>query len=241
MSFDLSLSTVCDHRVYRERCVLDADRKSIRVSKPIASTGTLSLWASENQVPKADYLIVFDPLSVSTDMAKMIQFRYKWRSTLDYFEVTYGTLKGFCPKCVGLGEVDDLSWDVRGQLTQTRNEKLLLQNLEKFVVTYLGSNPFHPFVGTSLINLIGQRVVDFDYLTSQITQEVHTTLGKLKDLQQQYVRAGRAMTAGEQLESIRSVKVTRAEDPTIVMVEVTVTAQSGQPLNYTQYLKLATR
>lgn len=378
MSFDLQLPTVCDHRIYRERTVLESDRRTILVSKPIAAISNMELWASDDQVGKSDYLVVVDstkatptvkassvwvmpdtvdatgkiayadtasltvwledgtkvvltpvvtrvyvlqPTTIgaihpgqyvkassrsiyllpdskgstgvvaSVDIGastvtlasgvvitvtastrimaiastgvtalkagqnvivggasigsqeanpyRMVQFKYKWKGD-DYFEVVYNTLKGYCPKCTGLGNLDDISWDVRGQLAQAKNEKLLSQNLEKFTVTELGSNPFHLFVGTSLRSLIGQRVFDFDYLTSRITQEVHTTLAKLKDMQSQYVRTGRPMTTGEQLQSIRNVSVTRdTNDPTILRVSVDVTAMSGQPLNYIQYLKTA--
>ena len=238
MSFDFNLPTTCNHKVFRELSLLGDDRRTLRVSKPMAAVGNLELYASGDLVPRSSYGTVLDPNSLISEQTQMIRLNAKWKSIEDYFQVTYSTLKGFCPKCVGLGVLDDLSWNVRGELSTTRDEKLLSQNLEKFVVTELGSNPFHTFVGTSLSTLIGQRIYDFDFLANRITQEVNSALGKFKDLQQQYAQTGRPMTRGEQLAQIRGVKVSQdTEDPTIVRVDVRVTALSGMPLQYTQYLK----
>jgi len=240
MSYDLTLPTVCDHRLYRERVLLESDRKTIRLLKPLANAGSMDVWASDNKVDKTQYLVVFDPTSVTINQLRMVQFKFKWKNTEDYFEIVYNTIKGFCPKCVGLGNLDDISYDVRGHLAQSHNEKLLLQNLEKFTITELGSNPFHLFTGTPLKKLIGTRVLDMEYLRSRIIQGISSSLNTFKDMQQQYIRTTRPVTTGEILGSIQRVIVNQdTNDPSIIRVEVFVTSASGQPINYTQYLRTA--
>jgi hypothetical protein len=239
MSFDLTLPTTCNHLIYRELDTLADDRRSLRLALPLANSGNMQVYASDNLVPNTEYIIIYDPSTITIQQPRMIYFNYKWPgSSQDFFQINYNTLRGFCPKCVGLNTLDDISWDVRGQTASSTNETLLLQNLEKFVITDLQSNPFHTFIGTILSRLLGQRITDVDYLKSRVTQEIHTTLGKLKDMQQQYVQAGRTMTPGEQLNQIQDVKVTQdPSDPTIFRVDVRVTSMSGQPLQFSQYLR----
>jgi len=238
MSFDLTLPTVCNHRIYKELTTLDSDRRSIRMSKPLASASNLELYASDSLVPKTNYSIIFDPMELTVNQPRMILFNDKWKSVEDYFSLTYVTLSGFCPKCVGLNALDDISYDVRGQLSTSRDERLLIQNLEKFVVTELNSNAFHTFIGTALTTLLGQRISDFDFLSTKITQEVQSTFARLKEMQQKYVQTGRPMTLGEQLDQVQDINVTQdTSDPSILRVQITVTALSGKTLNFVQFLR----
>lgn len=239
MSFDLNLQTVCNHKVYKERVVLGDDQRSLRVSEPIASSN-LDVYASEDLVPKSYYALVEDPESTQVYQSRMILFKKKWRSVEDYFDVTYPTIKNYCPKCIGLDVIDDISLNIRGDFYTLRNENLLMQNMEKFTVTEIRSNTFQPFIGTSLVKLIGQKMADKGYLTSRITVEVTNTLQTLKSLQNQYKAAGRAVTDGELLDSVSLVKVNfDTIDPSILRVDVTARAVSGKSVDYTQLLKVA--
>jgi hypothetical protein len=114
-----------------------------------------------------------------------------------------------------------------------------MQNVEKFIVTVINSNPFHPFIGTGLVGLIGKRIANFNFLASQITSEINRTLQKLQDLQSQYQTAGRVVTDGELLASVDDIQAEQdIEDPSIVRVNVTVTAQSGKTVQFTQIIRI---
>jgi hypothetical protein len=237
MSFDLNLNTVCNHRIYREVTELDTDLRSLRLSQPLAASN-VEVFASNNPIPESYYKIIYDPQTLNIQQPRLIFLNKKWRALEDYFEVNYVTLTGFCPKCIGLSQLDDISYDVRGSLYCVRNEKLLLQNMEKFTVTEVKSNPFHLFVGTSLVSMLGQKIRDMSYISAKITQEINTTLNILKDLQSQYQYTGRPVTSGEILDQVLSVKVNfDKQDPTILRVDVDARAQSGQSVYYSQYLK----
>lgn len=238
MSFDLNLNTACNHKIFRELVTLEDDLRSLRVQKPLAASN-VDVYASNNPVLKSNYLIIYDPLTLNIQQPRMIYLKKKWKTTEDFFEISYVTLKGFCPKCVGLGEIDDISYDVRGGLCCIRDENLLLQNMEKFTVTNLQSNPFHLFIGTSLVKLLGQKIGDMSYITAKVTQEINSTLSVLKDLQSQYKYTNRPVTSGELLDEILSIKVSfDQQDPTIVRADVDARAVSGRSVEYTQYLKL---
>lgn len=238
MSFDLTLPTVCNHKVFRELVPLESDRRSLRMSKPLASGVDIKVYASENTVPKTMYSIIYDPTELSVYQNRMVYLRSKWRQPRDFFEISYNTISSYCSKCTGLNTLDDISYNVKGRLNTSRDEKLLLQNLEKFTVTEIKSNPFHSFIGTSLVSLLGEKVSDLDFLSTKITQEINASLQKLSDMQNQYKQAGRTLTDGETLESIDNIQVEQDEDDlTVLRVDVTCKAKSGKSVVYTQYLR----
>ncbi len=238
MSFDLSLATLCDHVVYKELDVIDDDLRTIRLQKPLASS-KISLFASDNIVPDSMYDIVQDPLTIDVSMSRMIYLKKEWRSTTDFFEITYRTISSYCTKCNGTNNLDDLTFNVKGSLTTTRDEPLLVQNLEKFVVTRLNSNAFHTFIGTGIEGLIGTRLNNVEFLVTQLKSEVTRGLQKLQDLQSQYRLSGRVVTPGEILQSIDNITVTQdVQDPTVFRIDVTVTAESGQTVEFAQFIRL---
>ena len=238
MSFDLSLPTVCDHTRYRESVTLADDHRTLRLRQPLAASN-VKVYASNNLIPSSRYTIAYDPETIVINQPRLVLLNDPWQQLEDYWEITYVTVKGFCNKCVGLGNLDDISYDVRGGLSLNRNEYLLLQNLEKFTVTEKASNPFQTFIGTSLVRMLGQKITDAAFISSRITQEVNATLEVMKSLQAQYVSSGRTMTNGERLDAVENVKVRfDDEDPTIIRVDVTARAVSGRTVDYSQYLKL---
>lgn len=239
MSFDLNLNTLCDHTIFRELASIEEDRRTIRFSSTLGAIGTVKLYATDNLIPNNLYEIVGDPEQVNINQDKIIRFKEKWKSLTDYFEITYATLANVCTKCTGSKYLDDLSYDVRGGLLKVRDEYLLMQNVEKFIVTTINSNPFHLYVGTGLVGLIGKRISSASFLQSQITAEISRALQKLQDLQSQYLNTGRAVTDGELLATVDSIQVNQDKiDPSIFRVSVTVTAQSGKTVQFTQILRI---
>jgi len=240
MSFDLNLPTTCKHKIYRELVELGQDKRTIRTAQPIASAGTVQLYASEVLIDDSLYSIIDDPEAIDVYKPRLIKFKSAWRAVEDYWEVCYVTLSGYCPICAGLKVIDDISLNVRGTLYLSRDERLLLQNLEKFVVTELGSNPFHSFVGTSIVSLLGEKANDRGFLTNRITQEINASLNRLKEMQGQYKKTGRPVTVGEQLDAVESVKVAfDYSDPTILRADITARAVSGKTVTFEQFLQLA--
>lgn len=239
MSFDLSIGRVCNHKIYRELVLLEDDQRTLQLSKPLASGVDIQIFVTDNLIPKSLYSVIYDTDPQTNTRTRMISLSVKWKSPQDPFEISYLTTKEYCPKCIGLETLDDIGYDVRGELSVLRDEKLLLQNLEKWVITQLRSNIFHSFVGTGLISLIGQRVADSDFIASKVTQEITTALQKFQDLQGQYMLTGRPLTDGETLQSLDNVVVTIDEnDPTVMRAEITVTARSGKSVEFTQFLRV---
>jgi hypothetical protein len=240
MSFDLNLNTTCDHLVYRELQVLGSDRRIIRTDFPIAATNTVKVYATGNLISSSYYIITDDPNPPPDAVgSKVIYFKDKWKALTDYFEINYLSLKNYCTKCVGSGYLDDISYNIRGSLPVLRDEYLLMQNVEKFTITKIKSNPFQSFIGTALESLIGTKITSPSFIITQITAEISRTLRKLQDLQSQYLRQGRPVTNGEILQSIEGITVTQnTTDPTVFEARVIVTAASGKTVEFTQVLKI---
>jgi len=216
-----------------------SDRRSLRIQKPLSSAVNMQLYASNNLVPKSMYSVVFDPISSQANQSRMIMFSKKWASPSDFFEITYVTFSTYCSKCNNLKVIDDISYDVRGQIATTREESLLMQNLEKWTITELRSNPFHAFVGTGLMQLIGKRITDPDFLAARVSQEITSALQRFQDMQGQYRLTGRPMTEGETLETVESIDVKFDDvDRTVLRVDVTVTSRSSKPLMFSQFLRI---
>jgi len=240
MTYDLKLATICDHRVFKEPVTLNSDRRTITTSKPLSSLN-IDMYASDDIVPKTAYFIMEIPdQTLQSGLNKKIVFKNEWKAIEDYFEITYITIKNYCPKCIGLGQIDDINYGNTGDLLVNRNENLLLQNVEKFTITELRSNPFQLFVGTGLVNLIGQRVYNQPYIVSRVTQEISNTLQVFKGLQNQYMSTGRTMSQGETLDVVENVKVSfDTNDSSILRANIAVRAKSGQTVNFTQFLQIA--
>ena len=237
MSFDLNLNTACNHEIFRELSLIDSTRHILRLDKPLAVTASLSVYATDNLIPASMYTIIDDPQHNGN---KVISFKQKWKSPTDYFETTYYTIAQYCPKCVNTNYLDDITYDVRGDLIENRDETLLLQNAEKFTITNMGSNVFYTFIGTSLVSLIGSKVSNPSFMISQITSEISRAFQKFKDIQSQYQLTGRAMTPGETLKTVNNIQVTQdLNDPTIMRAQVDLEAVSGKTVTYVQYLKIS--
>lgn len=238
MSYDISLPTVCNHKIFKELIPLGSDLRSLRMAQPLASSVDIQVFASDDLVPKTMYSVIYDPTTINVNQPRMVYLNKRWKQPRDFFQISYVTLRSFCPKCVGLEVLDDYSYNVKGQLVLARDEKLLLQNLEKWTVTEILSNVFHHFIGTSLVSLLGEKIADLDYLATKITQEINSALTKFSDMQDQHRQSGRALTNGEILSSVDNIEVLPDEnDPTILRCTVSCMAKSGKSIEYEQYLK----
>jgi|GEM_PF-4219232 hypothetical protein len=238
MSYDLNLTTLCDHLVFKELTFLETDAQTIYLSRPVASSTALTVWITGNVLPFSFYNLITNPDTTNPSQVRYIKLNQPWPSPTDYFEINYITRSPFCTKCQGFNYLDDISYDINGDIVEISNEPLLMQNIEKFVITEIGSNPFFTFIGSGLGALIGTRVTNPQFLISQITSQITNSLNQLKSLQQQYALTGRPMTPGELLATINNISVQQDNnDPTIFRADISVTAQSGNTVQTTQVIK----
>ena len=142
-------------------------------------------------------------------------------------KVTYATLGEQCPRCRGTFVENDWRFNPQGEVILIDNENLLYQACMKALLTVKGSNPFHPFYGSSILDRIGSKLVGGALL--QIQEDVRAALQNVRSVQskqQQY----QIVTDKERLYAVLAVNVKPGNDPTTVLVNVTVQNASAEPI-----------
>lgn len=242
MSFDLKIQNPCDHRLALERSSLEDDLVTVRVRHFVAATSFFELYRFGKLVDKSKYSVVSesDPEFVFLHPKKVIKFKAKERLNKPIYEVNYLTISEDCPKCSGVRFLDDPVLDSSGDFKKVRDEALLAQFVEKFIVTELSSNKYHAWVGTGLVNLASMKIQDVKYITLKIKEEILKTLDNLKETQKQQVATSQEVSRGELFDRIINIDVSRSDkDPTIFNVSVEYKSDRGAALEFIQAIELS--
>jgi len=145
------------------------------------------------------------------------------------FKATYTTAPNRCLRCGASYVENDLRFDSQGQSLMIENENLLYQAALKVLLTDKGSNPYHPWYGTSLRSRIGSKTVSG--IASLISEDVRKALEKYQKLQESQAKY-QTVTFKERLLVIQSVDVKQHEqDQTTYLIDVTVRNASSQPVS----------
>ena len=142
-------------------------------------------------------------------------------------KVTYATQGEQCPRCRGTFVENDWRFDPQGEVILIDNENLLYQACLKALLTVKGSNVFHPNYGSSITERIGSKLVGAALL--QIQEDVRAALVSVQSVQLKQQRY-QTVTDKERLYAIIAATVTQGDDPTTVLVNVTVQNASAQPI-----------
>ena len=239
MSTDIKIQNNCDHLINWEQLNFEADMRTIYPSYFIASVSSLSLRINNVIIDATNYVIASRTTEGPLDPPLYVYMNSKNRLYLPIVEMQYTVPAAYCPKCVGLKVLDDLIYSPYGDIAITSKEALLVQNLEKYIVTNIGSNVFVPWVGTSIVTLIGSKITDPAITKSRIVEQVNDAINKLKSVQSQLQNANRTLDPGEIFDRLLGIDVQNTDDPTIVFLTVSFTAKSGNTLEYSQYIELS--
>lgn len=239
MSYDIKLQNKCDHRIQWERASLESDFRTIRIPYLISSTASLSVRINNEVKDPSTYVVYMVTQALSSLNENRIRMNQKVKDYQPIVELSYVTMSSYCPKCLNVKNIDDWSFSSSGDMNMVSKEHLLLQELEKIIVTKLRSNPFQDWYGTGLHDLVGTKIFDFDVVKAKISDQISTAIERLKALQRQLVASRRKVDPGEMFGQILSLTVERQDDPTIVLVTLVFTAQSGKTLEYSQFLELS--
>lgn len=154
------------------------------------------------------------------DRGRKVFFKRQLPATDDLFELSYVTDPINCRRAFGLRLENDVRFNKRGRVITVKNEEKLLQDVEKFVVTIRGSNPYHPYVGSGLMGLIGTAYRSPDLVRLKLVQEVTDTLENLRDLQLQQDEY-QYITEREFFAKLESVEMEQSPlDPTVFMLHI---------------------
>ena len=144
------------------------------------------------------------------------------------FKVSYATYIQRCRRCRASGIENDIHLAVSGEPITVRNEDLLNQGVLKMVITRKGSNPFHPELGSTILDRIGFKAVGAVQMSinEDITravllyQRLQTAQGKIQEI-----------TLKERFYSVVSVTTNPAvDDPTVFQTNIVAQNASGKPV-----------
>lgn len=212
-----------------------ADLKNIGKSSRIKVSGSVTSElgfdlqsGSRGRELFPSWRVVRDP---DTD-ARFIAFKRNVKNN-PIFKVSYSVSPEFCLRCGGSFVENDYAFDINGQAILIENENLLNQAAVKIVFTLKGSNPFHPFYGTNILNRIGTKALSS--VANIINEDVRRALSAMQRLQREQAKY-QPVSFKEQLLSIESVQtIPDPEDPTVFDVDIVLRNASNEPIKLTVF------
>jgi hypothetical protein len=185
------------------------------------------------------WTIVSDPTTLATRPARLIIFDEPLRSSSDFVEISYSTIREECRRCGGSGLENDWRYDNNGQVIEIRDEGLLIQELQKDFYTIRGSNPFHTWYGTGLIEAIGKKISAGGFAQNLIVSDIYQAFNRWQSIKRQQEANGQFVSDREYPFRLLSVNLQQSsQDPTVIFVTVTVQNRSNDPIQLTRGLKL---
>ena len=159
---------------------------------------------------------------------RYVRFRKPLRSN-PMLKVTYSVPVQRCLRCGATFVENDYRFDQSGSSIIIQNENLLYQAALKILLTDRGSNPFHPWYGTSIRERIGTKALMG--VSSVLSEDVRQALTRMQNLQAEQSKY-QVVTFKERLYGILGVNVKRhPQDPTTFLIEVTVQNASAEPIS----------
>lgn len=235
MSLDVKIQNICEDVINWERLSFQNDRRTLNLSYPVSSVASLRLRINNVVQNKNTYTVYMDNTSLTEIPKSYVYLKKVCKSYNPLVEVRYTTIKTYCPRCAGLRYIDDFRYNVDGDVRSVNNELFLIQTLEKHIVTQISSNKYHTWIGTTLHELVKNKITDMSYIESKIKDDIVKAVNDLKKLQAQYQKTKRPVTKGELFGQLLDVVVQQdAKEPTTVHALVKFTAQSGKTLEYEQ-------
>ena len=186
------------------------------------------------------WTLVSDPSTLSDRPTRLIVFDEPLKSMSDFVEIDYTTVKEECRRCGGSGYENDWRYDANGDLIEIRDEGLLIQELQKDFYTLRGSNPFHPWYGTGIIEAIGKKLSAGGFAQNLVVADIHQAFNRWQDIKrQQEEKLGQLVTDREYPFRLLSVNLEQStQDQTVIFVSITVQNRSSEPIQLTRGLRI---
>lgn len=205
---------------------------------PVLGIPTSRIWQGRTTIP--GWILVSDPNTLIDRPSRLVVFDEPLKGYADYVEISYGTIQQECRRCGGMGVEMDWRTNVSGQQIRVTDETLLLQEFMKIVYTEIGTNPFHRWYGTTLMQAIGTKLTSGQFIQNLIMTEVQDAFRRWQSIKrQQETDVGQAVSDGEYPFRLAGVQVEQStQDPTVVFVDITIQSRSGQPIQLSRGLTL---
>lgn len=218
-----------------------ASRLMFHNGSTVATTlGLVLNRAYRGQQVVPSWSLIKDPTTLDIYPSRLILFDQPVRGTNDYFEINYFTRRQECRRCGGTGVENDWRYDTQGEVIKVRDSNLLQQETLKVTYTVKGSNPFHLWYGTGLLEMIGRKISDRGLVQNLVLSDIQDAFRRwqsIKKLQEEVV--GQFVSDSEYPFRLLVVNLESDDnDPTILYVNGFVQNRSNEPIQITRGLKL---
>jgi hypothetical protein len=158
----------------------------------------------------------------------------------DYVEIDYSTVRQECRRCGGVGVEHDWRYAGNGKLRVLRDEALLQQEVLKMIYTVQGTNVFHPWYGTVLVESLGSKILNGALVQTTLATAVQQGFARWQSIKKQQEEAvGQTVTDREYPYALTNVSVKQStRDPTVMFVSMTVQNRSAEPFELTRGVKV---
>jgi len=194
-------------------------------------------YRGQQSVP--GWTLVSDPTTLADRPARLIIFDEPLKSDSNFVEISYVTLREECRRCGGTGYENDWRYDLNGDIVEVRDEALLIQELQKDFYTMQGSNQFHTWYGTQLIESIGKKLSASGFAQNMVVSDLYQAFNRWQSIKrQQEEDVGQLVTDEEFPFRLLSVNLQKSDqDPTVIFVDITVQNRSNKSIQFTRGLR----
>jgi phage baseplate assembly protein W len=203
-----------------------------------AGLGVNRVWRGRTINP--GWSLINDPNTLNDRPTRWIVFDEPLKSTTDFAEITYTTVREECRRCGGLGVEHDWRYTITGDVVEVRDEALLLQEILKIMYTILGSNPFNLWYGTDLVNMVGSKIILAEIVQNTIVTNVQTAFNRWQSIKRRQEQdVGQEVSDREYPYRLVSVSAQQSsQDQTVFWVFITVQNRSGNPIDMTRGIRI---
>lgn len=187
-------------------------------------------WRGQTVTP--GWSLINDPNTLRDRPTRLIVFDDILKGSRDYVELNYVTIREECRRCGGLGIENDWRYNSQGTLIKVQDEQLLHQELLKSTYTVKGSNPFHTWYGTNIVNTIGRKLSSTGIIQNMIVSEVYEAFRRWQGIKKQQEEVvGQLVTDKEFPFRMLSVNLRQSDhDPTVIFVSAVIQSRSTEPI-----------
>jgi hypothetical protein len=183
--------------------------------------------------------LINDPNTLSDRPTRLIVFDRRIESATDFVEINYTTVRQECRRCGGVGIENDWQYTAAGNVIKVRNAELLSQEVLKITYTEKGSNPFHPWYGTGLLEAIGKKISDHGLMQNLILSDLQEAFRRWQAIKSE--QEDRVQFVSDEEYPFRLLVVNLEQDPvnpTVVYVNAFVQNRSSSPIQISRGLQL---
>lgn len=184
--------------------------------------------------------IIKDPNTVERGR-RIVVFDQPLQGYRNFVELNYSTARSECRRCGGVGVENDWRYNVNGDVIEVHDEALLIQEIQKIVFTVKGTNSFHPWYGTSILDTVGKKLSAAGIVQSFIVTDIREAFKRWQSIKRQQEQVvGQFVTDEEYPFQLLNVSLSpSASDPTVIFVTANISNRSQKrPLQLERGVRL---